>query len=142
MCGLVDMVEKKKKGGVGFSSLSLPFPVPLAPSRLSCAVFIFSPFLRSWLSLHGWCHILVTHSSKLIRDDARLMETFPQSAVFVQPPPPPPHPTLHLRLFFCTRPNSVDELLIYVDFIYTSPTIGMRTKREAAVCGFSSVSIR
>lgn len=50
-----------KKEGVGALSLS-----------------VFSFFL-SRLSLHAQCHIPIPYSSKLIRDNACLMETFPQN---------------------------------------------------------------
>lgn len=67
----VDLLTWLRGKGVG--SLS-----PLSPSPPSPLSLVFSFFL-SRLPLHAQCHILIPHSSKLIRDNARLMET---------PPPP------------------------------------------------------
>lgn len=75
LCGLVDMVEREDSGG------GPPHPHPPSFSLLLSPVFIF---FSSWLSLHAQCHIPIPHSRKLIRNDARLMETFPQNT-------PPPH---------------------------------------------------
>lgn len=54
--------ERRRKGWAGFLHLSL---------------FFFFFFLLSRLSLHAQCHILIPHNSKLIRDNACLVETFP-----------------------------------------------------------------
>lgn len=76
LCWLVDMVEREEeRGGLSLSpslSLSVSLSLYLPPSLLAAGVFIF--FL-SWLCLHARCHILIPHSSKLIRDDSPLMET-------------------------------------------------------------------
>lgn len=73
----VDLLTWLRGKGVG--SLS-----PLSPSPPSPLSLVFSFFL-SRLPLHAQCHILIPRSSKLIRDNARLMET-----------PPPPKCTLPL----------------------------------------------
>lgn len=51
------------------------------------SLLVFSIFL-SRLRLHARCHILIAHSSKLISDNARLMETFPKHTL-------PPSYSLH-----------------------------------------------
>lgn len=72
---MVEQEEKEEEGG--WAPRRLPPSLPLSP--LSVLGVIFP---RSRLSLHAQCHILIPHSSKLIRDNVRLMET---------PPPPPNH---------------------------------------------------
>lgn len=67
LCGLVDMLGRK---GWALSLIRAP-SLPL----LLC-VFIFFYFRRSCLLLGGVTHS--PHRSKLIRGDARLMQTFPQ----------------------------------------------------------------
>lgn len=69
LCGLVDMLGSKKEG-VG----SLSYSSSLAPSFALCFHFFY--FRRSRLLLGGVTHS--PHRSKLIRGDARLMQTFPQ----------------------------------------------------------------
>lgn len=69
LCGLVDMLGSKKEG-VG----SLSYSSSLAPSFALCFHFFY--FRRSCLLLGGVTHS--PHRSKLIRGDARLMQTFPQ----------------------------------------------------------------
>lgn len=62
--------------------------VGLIPPSSLLPLGVFNFFL-SRLSLHAQCHILIAHSSKLISDNARLMEAFPKRTLPLSCPSTP-----------------------------------------------------
>lgn len=98
----VDLLTWLRGKGVG--SLS-----PLSPSPPSPLSLVFSFFL-SRLPLHAQCHILIPRSSKLIRDNARLMETPPPAKMHPSPllfPSLLLTPTLCLCFVMFSLPNTI-----------------------------------